>query len=79
MTIIKVFNKNGIQAVLLPANMSFPQHRLKVNVRLVGRDRIITPVEAVWDSFFVNPHEPTKDFIKKRAAQHQPERDHFAR
>ena len=77
MTTSTVFTNNRTQAVRLPAEMRFPDRVRKVNVRVVGQDRIITPVEAAWDSFFMGTQSASEDFLKQRASQDQPEREKF--
>ncbi|WP_416397157.1 type II toxin-antitoxin system VapB family antitoxin [Allohahella sp. A8] len=46
-----VFEDHRTQAVRLPADTRFPADVKKVSVRVVGKDRIISPVENTWDSF----------------------------
>ena len=73
-----VFTNNRSQAVRLPADARFPDSVKKVQVRVVGADRVISPVEHSWDSFF-NPEQAnagvTEDFMAARAAQTQPDRE----
>lgn len=47
-----VFENNRTQAVRLPVETRFPEVVKKVNVRVVGLDRIISPVGNTWESFF---------------------------
>ena len=70
-----VFNNNRTQAVRLPAEMRFPDHVKKVDVRAVGQERIIAPVEHAWDSFFLGDQKASEDFMAERASQQQPERE----
>lgn len=70
-----VFTNNRSQAVRLPADMRFPDSVKKVEVRVVGLDRIIAPAESTWDSFFLGKQSVSDDFMGERADQHQPERD----
>jgi len=72
-----VFVNNRTQAVRLPADTRFPDGVKHVNVRVVGGDRILSPVEKTWDSFFVSKESVTDDFITERASQDQPERERF--
>ncbi len=53
MTTSTVFTNNRSQAVRLPAEMRFPDSVKKVDVRVVGLERIIAPAESAWDSFFL--------------------------
>lgn len=70
-----VFINNRSQAVRLPAETRFPPHVKKVEVRVVGNERIIAPAESSWDSFFLSPETATEDFLEARADQHQDERE----
>ena len=45
-----VFVNNRIQAVRLPADTRFPDNVKRVNVRVVGKDRVLSPVDSSWDS-----------------------------
>lgn len=47
-----VFVNNRTQAVRLPVETRFPGSVKKVVVRVVGKDRVLSPVENTWDSFF---------------------------
>lgn len=70
-----IFINNRSQAVRLPAEMRFPNNVKKVNVRAVGKDRIISPIENTWDSFFLSDQSVTDDFMMERASQNQPDRE----
>ena len=70
-----VFVNNRTQAVRLPAETRFREEVKKVTVRVVGRDRVISPVKNTWDSFFLGNERVTDDFIEERATQEQPERE----
>jgi antitoxin VapB len=70
-----VFENNRTQAVRLPAEMRFPESVKKVTVRAVGKDRIISPVENTWDSFFLNEKTVSDDFMSERAEQIESERE----
>ena len=72
-----IFINNRSQAVRLPAEMRFPNNVKKVNVRAVGKDRIISPIENTWDSFFLSDQSVTDDFMMERASQNQPDREEF--
>lgn len=69
-----VFTNNRSQAVRLPADMCFPDS-VKVEVRVVGLERIIAPAESAWDSFFLGEQTISDDFMTERADQSQSERD----
>lgn len=68
-----VFVNNRTQAVRLPAEVRLPEGVKRVNVRVVGRDRIISPITETWDSFFApgNALVATEDFMNLRATQDQ--------
>ncbi|MCF6264283.1 MAG: antitoxin [Xanthomonadales bacterium] len=70
-----VFVNNRTQAVRLPAETRFPDNVKKVNVRVLGKERILTPVENTWDSFFLSENGVSDDFLPTRASQHQPDRE----
>jgi antitoxin VapB len=70
-----VFINNRTQAVRLPAGTRFPDSVKKVHVRVVGKERILTPVDAAWDSFFLSDQTVTDDFMTERASQTQSERE----
>lgn len=75
MTTSTVFTNNRTQAVRLPAESRFPESVKKVDVRIVGRERVIAPADAVWDSFFLDGKTATEDFMAERASQEQDERE----
>ena len=70
-----VFTNNRTQAVRLPAETRFPEHVKKVEVRIVGNDRVISPTNAGWDTFFFGGPKPTADFMNDRADQTQRDRE----
>lgn len=72
-----IFVNNRTQAVRLPVGMRFPDDVKKVAVRVVGQDRILSPVDAMWDSFFLSEEPMDADFLSTRASQEQPEREAF--
>jgi antitoxin VapB len=72
-----VFENNKTQAVRLPAETRFPEGVKRVTVRVKGKDRILSPVENTWDSFFLSDERPSEDFMTERAQQEQPERESF--
>lgn len=49
-----IFENNRTQAVRLPLATRFPKSIKKVIVRKIGKERILTPVENMWDSFFLS-------------------------
>ena len=72
-----VFVNNRTQAVRLPVDTRFPEQVKKVTVRVVGQDRILSPVGSVWDSFFLSDDRVSDDFMVERASQQQQEREAF--
>jgi antitoxin VapB len=72
-----VFENNRTQAVRLPADTRFPEGVKKVKVRIVGKDRVLSPVDSTWDSFFLSEDTVSEDFMVERASQEQSEREPF--
>ena len=72
-----VFVNNRTQAVRLPTDTRFPEGIKQVNVRVLGKDRILSPVEHTWDSFFLSDEHVSDDFMNQRASQEQSEREPF--
>jgi antitoxin VapB len=71
-----VFTNNRTQAVRLPADTRFPDSVKRVEVRVVGQERVLSPAGRTWDSFFDDPDlSASPDFLTERAAQDQAERD----
>ena len=68
---------NRTQAVRLPADTRFPEGVTRVVVRVVGKDRVLSPVGSSWDSFFLSAESVTDGFMEERASQNQPEREAF--
>lgn len=77
MNLGSVFKNNRTQAVRLPVESRFPENVKKVVVRVVGQDRILSPLTNTWDSFFLSEDGVTDDFMKERASQDQSEREPF--
>ena len=72
-----IFINNRTQAVRLPVGTRFPEGVKKVVVRVLGKERILSPVENTWDSFFLSKIKVTDDFMAERASQEQPDRELF--
>lgn len=72
-----IFFNNRTQAVRLPAKARFPDDVKQVAVRVVGNDRILTPIEHTWDSFFLSDERVSEDFMNVRASQIQSDREEF--
>lgn len=75
MSISTVFINNRTQAVRLPADVRLPEDVKQVTVRAVGKERIVSPLQSSWDSFFMGGTQATDDFMATRATQHQSERE----
>ncbi len=75
MAISTIFTNNRSQAVRLPAELRLPDSVKKVHVRARGRERIISPLDTVWDSFFLEGPQVSEDFLDQRASQTQAERE----
>jgi antitoxin VapB len=61
-----IFVYNQTQPVRLPAETRFPEGVKKVFVRVVGVDRVLSPVRNAWDSFFY-PKSVLKVSLHNRA------------
>lgn len=72
-----VFMTNKTQAVRLPASVRFADSVKKVMVRVIGNERILTPVDQTWDSFFFSENCVSDDFMVTRDESVQPERESF--
>lgn len=72
-----VFVNNRTQAVRLPADTRFPDDVKQVFVRVVGKDRILSPLDSAWDSFFCSSDGVSDDFMEERASQDETERESF--
>lgn len=75
MSIGTVFINNRTQAVRLPVEVRLPEGVRKVEVRVKGNERILTPIGHTWDSFFLGGPAVSDDFLTERATQAQPERE----
>ena len=75
MSVGTVFINNRTQAVRLPLDVRLPEGVRKVEVRIKGNERIITPLGQTWDSFFLDGPAVSDDFMSERASQRQPERE----
>ena len=72
-----IFINNRTQSVRLPAETRFPETVKKVTVRVLGQDRVLSPIENTWDSFFLSEERVSEDFMAERTPQEQPEREAF--
>lgn len=62
-----IFFNNRTQAVRLPADMRFGDDIKHVHIRKVGNERILTPINNVWDSFFLARDSVSDDFMIARS------------
>ena len=67
---------NRTQAVRLPATFRFSSEIKNVYVRQVGVERVICPVDQVWDSFFMDKNLKVSDDFE-RGEQISTEREAF--
>lgn len=73
-----LFTNNRSQAVRLPVEVRFPESVKKVDIRVVGNERIIAPADHAWDSFFLAPQNlPSEDFMTEREQPLHEEREAF--
>lgn len=70
-----VFENNRTQSVRLPVEARFPADVKRVSVRVVGKERVLAPMENTWDSFFLSTETVSDDFLPERATQEQPDRE----
>lgn len=70
-----VFMTNRSQAIRLPAAVRFEENVKKVAVRVVGNERILSPIEHRWDSFFLAENSVSEDFLVEREVSFQSERE----
>jgi len=69
MATTKVLTNNNSQIVQLPDEAKFDDDVKLVTVRVVGKERILSPVENSWDSFFNSTESVSDDFMNERAGQ----------
>ena len=70
-----LFMNNRTQAVRLPTEMRFDEKVKKVNIRIVGQDRILSPISNTWDYFFLHAPSVSDDFMQERETPMQAERE----
>lgn len=66
MSTSSVFVNSRAQAVRLPADTRFPDDVKQVNVRIVGKDRVLSPVDNTWDSFFLSEEHVGKMSLTRK-------------
>ncbi|STZ09478.1 Antitoxin VapB [Moraxella caprae] len=69
-----VFFNNRTQAVRIPAKFRFDDDIKAVMIRKVGNERILTPIDGVWDSFFLSDERASDDFMANRPTMPKSER-----
>jgi len=72
-----IFVNNKTQAVRLPIDARFDDTVKRVVIRKVGKERILSPIENTWDSFFLSGDKVSDDFLTKRAEQTESIREAF--
>jgi len=75
--VTRLFLSNRSQAVRIPAHLRLPDSVKEVEVRACGQERIISPSNRSWDSFFIDGPTVPADFLEERASQQQNEREPF--
>lgn len=76
MTRSTIFMSNRSQAVRLPKALALPENVKHVEVTAIGQIRIITPVDATWDSWFDDPGV-SADFMQEREQPTEQKREAF--
>ncbi len=74
MPVTTVLTNNHWQAVRLPVDVRIPDDVKKVQVRVPGAERLISPIKQTWDSFFLDGGKTSDDFLLQRDSQTQAER-----
>lgn len=72
-----VFVNNKTQAIRLPVEARFDDGVKRVMIRKVGKERILSPIENTWDSFFLSEDRVSDDFLPERAEQTESVREGF--
>lgn len=70
----KLFKSNRSQAVRLPKAVAFPEGIIQVKIITIGKSRLITPQDAVWDDFFDDPENAVSDDFMAAREQPEPQR-----
>lgn len=69
-----VFKSNKSQAIRLPKAVALPDDITRVEVVVLGRSRLITPVGESWQSWFDGPTVST-DFMAEREQPAEQQRE----
>jgi antitoxin VapB len=70
-----VFTNNRTQAFRMPVEVWLHDGLRQVLVRVRGNERIISPMDRTWGSFFLNGPPVSDDFMVNQASQTQTERE----
>jgi antitoxin VapB len=76
MTQSTVFTTNKSQAIRLPKPVALPASVKRVEIVKLGKARLISPVDASWDTFFDGP-SVSDDFMAERAQPAMQKRETF--
>lgn len=72
MTQATIFKSNQTQALRLPKAVAFPDNVKKVEVVVLGKTRLLTPAENLWDDWFAQLPQvdfPTANSVFKPSAR----------
>ncbi|MFA7669604.1 MAG: type II toxin-antitoxin system VapB family antitoxin [Burkholderiaceae bacterium] len=69
-----VFQSNRSQAIRLPKAVALPEDVKRVDIVVLGRARLITPIGESWDSWF-DSEGVTADFMARREQPADQERE----
>jgi antitoxin VapB len=72
-----LFLNNKTQAVRIPASLRFDDNIKEVSMRKVGNERIISPQQNIWDSFFLNENTTSDDFMLDKPKQLEATRENL--
>lgn len=75
MTETNIFYTNKTQAVRLPRAVAFPQRVERVEIRVVGDSRVISPVGGDWAYWLEQGTRVTGDFCADRDQPPMQQRD----
>lgn len=74
----KLFITNKSQAVRLPKSVTFPDGVTRVTIVTLGKSRLVTPADAVWDDFFITGDDgASSDFMASRDQPETQPREEF--
>jgi antitoxin VapB len=60
-----VFQSNRSQAVRLPKALALPNNVKRVDVVAIGRVRMLTPSDEVWDASFDDPGSSDGSMVER--------------